>query len=155
MDDYLKIGALARLSGLSERTLRYYEELGIITPARTDGRTRLYSKKDIEVAKVANNLRELDIPLETIQAIASKRRKFKTGEQSSLAMAELLETLSSDLNERASKIISLQSDLITTMRLLRSCRNCKNKPSPTGCPTCPLEINEDTPQIVSLIWQNP
>jgi len=42
------IGVAARLLGLHQQTLRMYERLGLVSPARISGRTRLYSQADIE-----------------------------------------------------------------------------------------------------------
>ncbi len=44
MDKLVGIGAAAKLSGLSERTLRYWESLGLITPTRMPSGHRKYSK---------------------------------------------------------------------------------------------------------------
>ncbi len=37
-----------RLTGLTDRQIRYYEQTGLVVPARTPGRQRLYSQEDIE-----------------------------------------------------------------------------------------------------------
>ena len=42
------IGVAARLVGLHQQTLRMYERLGLVSPARISGRTRLYSQADIK-----------------------------------------------------------------------------------------------------------
>jgi len=42
------IGVAAELVGVHPRTLRIYEEEGLISPARTEGNTRRYSEADIE-----------------------------------------------------------------------------------------------------------
>ncbi|NIR43469.1 MAG: heavy metal-responsive transcriptional regulator [Gammaproteobacteria bacterium] len=43
-----RIGDIARLSGLSVDTLRYYEKTGVLPPvARTTGGTRLYTERDL------------------------------------------------------------------------------------------------------------
>ena len=152
-DKHLKIGGLARLSGLSERTLRHYEELGIITPIRTDGGTRLYREGDVEVARVAQRMRDLDIPVEIIRTIATRRRDFSTGDQSSTAMIEILEDLAEDLGVRAAKTLSLQNELIRTVRLLQGCRGCQNRPNPKSCPECPMEKSPDRSSVSRLIWQ--
>lgn len=151
--DLMKIGRLAKLSGLSERTIRHYERLGIIKPARSDGGTRFYGRREIEIAEVAHRMRELDIPVETIRTIATKRREFSTGDQSSAAMVEILEGLVDELGERISKTLSLQEEMIQTARLVRGCRGCKNKPAPATCPRCPMETAEDPPALARLIWQ--
>lgn len=152
-EKFLKIGGLARQCGLSERTLRYYEQLGIITPTRTAGGTRLYRESDVEVAIVAQRMRDLDIPVELIRSIATKRREFPTGDQSGAAMTKILEAQIDKLGERASKVLSLQDEMIRTVRLLQGCRGCENKPSPEDCPDCPMEKAEDRPAVVQLIWQ--
>jgi MerR family transcriptional regulator, repressor of the yfmOP operon len=55
--DLLSIGAAASLLGVSERALRYYQQLGLITPCgRTAGGMRRYSEEDL--ARVAR-IREL------------------------------------------------------------------------------------------------
>jgi len=45
---YLRIDQVAARTGLTKRTLRYYEEIGLLAPpARTEGNYRLYSAADI------------------------------------------------------------------------------------------------------------
>lgn len=43
------ISIAAELVGVHPRTLRIYEETGLVIPARTEGNTRLFSNADIEV----------------------------------------------------------------------------------------------------------
>lgn len=52
----LGIGAAALHAGVSERALRYYQQLGLLTPACTTGGLRRYSERDL--ARVAR-IREL------------------------------------------------------------------------------------------------
>ena len=47
-EDLMQIGKFAKLTGSNLRTLRYYEELGLIEPAsRSDGGFRLYSRNQL------------------------------------------------------------------------------------------------------------
>jgi DNA-binding transcriptional MerR regulator len=55
-DRLLGIGAAAQQAGVSERALRYYQQLGLLTPACTSGGLRRYSEADL--ARVAH-IREL------------------------------------------------------------------------------------------------
>jgi MerR family transcriptional regulator, repressor of the yfmOP operon len=48
---YYQIDEVAEKTGLTKRTLRYYEELGIISPIRKESKYRLYSDEDIEMLK--------------------------------------------------------------------------------------------------------
>jgi len=57
---YLQIGEAANRAGLTQRTLRYYEELGLFKPAnRMDGGFRLYSADDMERIEYVKNLRDV------------------------------------------------------------------------------------------------
>ena len=59
-NSYLQIGEAADRSGLTQRTLRYYEEKGLLKPpSRMDGGFRLYSSEDIERIERIKELRDL------------------------------------------------------------------------------------------------
>lgn len=48
----LKIDDVAKLTGLTKRTIRYYEEIGLIAPpVRSEGGYRLYTEADVEQIK--------------------------------------------------------------------------------------------------------
>lgn len=150
----MKIGDLAAKSGLSERTLRHYEGLGIIRPRRSAGGTRHYGEADLAIARTIHNLRELDIPVDVIRAIATTREQFETGDQSSRAMTGVLEDLIDQLGERAAKTLALQDELIRAARLVAGCRGCRNRPNPSACPDCPLETGRAESPLVGLIWRD-
>lgn len=57
---YLQIGEAADRLGLTQRTLRYYEEKGLLhAPERMDGGFRLYSDEDIERLERIKELKDL------------------------------------------------------------------------------------------------
>ena len=57
---YLQIGEAASRAGMTQRTLRYYEELGLLSPAsRMEGGFRLYSAEDMERIEYIKNLRDV------------------------------------------------------------------------------------------------
>ncbi len=57
----LRIGDVARLVGTTTRTIRYYEEIGLLpeAPARPSGRHRLYSDADVERLRELMRLKDL------------------------------------------------------------------------------------------------
>ncbi|HWQ73652.1 MAG TPA: MerR family transcriptional regulator [Desulfitobacteriaceae bacterium] len=64
------INRIARLAGITLRTLRYYDKIGLLTPsARTDAGYRLYSEEDFERLQQVLFFRELDFPLAKIKEI--------------------------------------------------------------------------------------
>lgn len=59
MDDDAKIYVIsvaAQLAGMHPQTLRQYDRLGLVQPARTRGRGRRYSKRDIEMLREVQRL---------------------------------------------------------------------------------------------------
>ncbi|MGH3913491.1 MAG: MerR family transcriptional regulator, partial [Pseudonocardiaceae bacterium] len=62
-----KVGQLARLTGLTVRTLHHYDSLGLLRPsARTPSGHRLYDEDDVRRLYRIVAMRELGLPLETI-----------------------------------------------------------------------------------------
>ncbi len=149
----MKIGDLARNSGLTERMLRHYESLGIIAPDRSSGGTRHYSSQDVEIARLTHRLRELDVPLDTIAAIARERRTHATGEASGLAVGELLEALAQHLAEKAEKSLALHRMVTEASRAVRACRGCQNEPGPATCPDCPMNEAAEQNAVAAMVWQ--
>ncbi len=64
----MQIGAVAELTGLSLRTIRYYEEVGLVVPsARSQGGFRLYSASDVERLQVIMHMKPLDFTLDDMR----------------------------------------------------------------------------------------
>ena len=58
-NDYLKIGDVARLVGLSPTVIRMWGSLGLAQPRRTASRYRLYTHEDVRLLKRASFLRKV------------------------------------------------------------------------------------------------
>lgn len=59
-DEYVRIEQIASRVGLTKRTLRYYEEIGLLAPpTRTEGGYRLYSEQDVQRLLRIKRLRDL------------------------------------------------------------------------------------------------
>src|SRR5690349_18595926 len=56
---YLKIGDVARLTGVSPSVIRSWESLGLTRPQRTASRYRLYTSEDVKILKRARFLRRV------------------------------------------------------------------------------------------------
>ena len=67
----LQIGEAAERVGLSLRTVRYWEEVGLVTPsARSIGRFRLYSEADVERLLLLKQMKPLGLTLEEMRELA-------------------------------------------------------------------------------------
>lgn len=67
-DKLLSIGEVSRMKGVSPKSLRYYEQLGILTPARVDKHSgyRYYAMSQMIVVDVIITCVELGIPLKSL-----------------------------------------------------------------------------------------
>jgi MerR family transcriptional regulator, heat shock protein HspR len=64
------ISVAARLVGVHEQTLRYYERAGLVEPARSKGRIRLYSMHDLErVRQIRRLTDEMGVNLAGVEVI--------------------------------------------------------------------------------------
>ena len=67
---HMQIGEVAALTGLSLRTLRYYEEVGLVTPsARSAGGFRLYTAVDVDRFELVKRMKPLDFSLEDMRGL--------------------------------------------------------------------------------------
>jgi len=65
-----KVKELATLAGISSRTLRYYDSIGLLSPAKTDGSGyRIYGPEEVDKLQIILFYRELDLPLEEIKEL--------------------------------------------------------------------------------------
>ena len=64
---------ISELTGISVRTLHYYDEIGLLKPTqKSDAGYRLYDDRALEILQQILFFREFDIPLKEIKAVAEK-----------------------------------------------------------------------------------
>jgi DNA-binding transcriptional MerR regulator len=67
---HAQIGEVAERTGLSLRTIRYYEEVGLVTPSsRTTGGFRLYSELEVSRLLLIKRMKPLDFSLEDMREV--------------------------------------------------------------------------------------
>ncbi|QQE81449.1 MerR family transcriptional regulator [Alicyclobacillus sp. SO9] len=76
MDTTFTIQQVAKITGLSVHTLRYYERIGLLAPVdRLDSGYRCYSNKDIEWIEFLNRLRFTGMSIRKMQQFAALLRQ--------------------------------------------------------------------------------
>ena len=87
------ISIAARILGVQTHTLRYYEKIGIIEPARSRGGIRLYSERDMDLLRRVKTLMdELGINLAGVEVILRmSQRMTELGQHIEELEAELEE----------------------------------------------------------------
>lgn len=71
------ISVASEILGIHPQTLRQYERLGLVIPARLDGKNRLYSENDIEKLKFITYLtRDMGVNLAGVEIIISMQEQI-------------------------------------------------------------------------------
>lgn len=78
------IGVVRQLTGLTDRQIRYYEETGLVIPARTAGHQRLYSPWEVERLKEIRDLLAEGFTIKTIKALFGRRGEKPPARHTSL-----------------------------------------------------------------------
>ncbi len=105
-------GEIAKLCGVSVRTVQYYDTRNILSPsALSEGGRRLYSEEDLRRMKLICFLRELDLPINTIGQLLKEEHPEDV---ISLILEEQEKTLRAEISEkqqRVNKLTDLQRQL--------------------------------------------
>ena len=150
---FFKIGEVAEMLNTTLRTIRYYEEEGLLLPQRTDGGTRLYSEHHVDRLKAILHLTESGFSLDVIGLIGNTRKTCSTGDEGSKKVTELIDRAISEIDEKMSDLNTLRSDLKASRKLVAKCKGCRNEPSSRGCPECPVNKNLGKIEALNLIWE--
>lgn len=88
MDTHLSIDEVARRTGLTAHTLRYYERIGLIAPVRRAGGQRRYAASDLAWIDFLLRLRATRMPVGQMQAFARLRSRGDASAGDRCAMLE-------------------------------------------------------------------
>ena len=99
-------GELAKLCGVTVRTVQYYDTRGILIPSElSEGGRRLYQEDDLKRLKVICFLRELDLPINAISQILTDEHPEKV---ISLLIEQQENALSDEISKKQEKLEKLR-----------------------------------------------
>lgn len=140
----MRIGDLARRAGTTMRTIRYYEERGLLSPkARTKGGFRLYEEEELKRLHLIRSLQQLDIPLVQVKALFDQRSRGKPAAEIVPGMLRVLRAQLTALEENIQRCRTMQESVLRTMEILRTCAQCTRVPGPENCGSCPMITSLD------------
>lgn len=105
----MQIQELAKITGVSAKTIRYYEEIGLIPrPARGENNYRQYDEQDVERLRLVAGARRLDLSLEEIREILALRDRR---EAPCRVLLKRLEHKADEIAERIRHLKQMERDL--------------------------------------------
>jgi Cu(I)-responsive transcriptional regulator len=121
----MNIGQAAKRSGLPAKTIRYYEDIGLVSAGRRDNGFRDYDDKDVHSLRFIARARGLGFTVEECRHLLAL---YKDPERSSAEVRSAAERHIADIR---AKIEELQSMEKTLHHLIHACAG-------DGRPECPI-----------------
>ena len=117
---YYQIGELANSLELSPRTIRYYEEIGLLDSVkRIEGTRRVYTDKDLQRLKFVKRLKDLGLTLSEMLELEDIYQIHRTNRKVLPRLLELLDNHAAKIDERISSLIRLKKDILNYQEKIR------------------------------------
>lgn len=112
-EEIVSIGELAKELGLTTRTLRYWEEVGIIEAVeRADGANRGYTPYYVRRIKFIMKLKDLGLTIKEMQDLYSAYGDAKRTDHMIPRLIEILDTHIDMVDEKMARLASLRKDIV-------------------------------------------
>ena len=107
-----RIGDLASRVGLTERTIRYYEELGLLESVkRLDGGVRVYTDDDVRRLKYIRKLKTLGLSLQEMLELENLYRRHRSNRNVLPRLMELLDAHLETLDVKVNELKTLRDEI--------------------------------------------
>jgi DNA-binding transcriptional MerR regulator len=147
---------MARMSNSTLRTVRFYEEEGILRPARrTDGGHRLFDKSELDRLMLVTDMRAAGLSLDEIKAILELKTAAGSGSQAAAQAVKVISARIEDLREKVAALIRLRDDLTQTVQIVSGCLVCDDEGHSKGgsCDKCSvITAHPSLPRSVRVLW---
>lgn len=148
----MKVGELARKTGKTVRALRLYEEMGLLSPARSEGNFRLYGPDEVARVYWIAKLQALGFSLPQIQGLLHTVESSSTGPDAMHSLREMFRGRLDDTRAQVEKLLQLERDLAESLAYLEGCRACSHDHEVTGCVECDgVHADQQAPSLVAGI----
>lgn len=108
----LRIGELAQRVGLTERTIRYYEELGLLDSVkRLEGGQRAYTDDDVRRLRFVQRLKALGLSLQEMLELERLYRRQRSNAEVLPRLIELLDAHLATTDERIGELGTLRDEI--------------------------------------------
>jgi MerR family copper efflux transcriptional regulator len=115
----MHIGVVAERTGMSLRTLRHYDEVGLLTPsARSEGGFRLYTSADVDRLLVIRRMKPLGFSLEEMADLLTVVAALDRDGQDPAARARLAHYVRSaqERREKLARTLDMADEFISLLR---------------------------------------
>lgn len=108
----MRIGELAQKAGVTPRTIRYYENLGLLSPNERQGKGfRYYTNTELAKLQKIDCLKSLGLTLEEITSVIDLYFEDSTGIRGKQKVLEILQTHLKETDGKITALVQFRSDL--------------------------------------------
>jgi len=149
----LTTGEMARQSSNTLRTVRFYEEEGILRPVRrTDGGHRLFDRPELERLMLVTDMRAAGLSLDEIKQILEVKQQSTMGSTAAKQATEILARRIEELRTKLAVLARLQEDLGATTNIMTTCLDCHDTSFPARCASCAVMTGPSLPRTMRVLW---
>ena len=174
-DRWYTTGEMARLSSNTLRTVRFYEEAGILQPVgRTEGGHRLFARAELDRLMLVTDMREAGLSLEEIRNLLETKKHADVGPDGARMAIDALRRYMEELQRKVEVLARLHDDLAETVDTAARSLDCvhhgasANAPGaargpsgaqldvPSRCPICEaIAADRPLPRAMRVLWALP
>jgi DNA-binding transcriptional MerR regulator len=115
------IGEIAKKLEMSQRTIRYYEEIGLLNSIkRVEGGRRIYTDEDLRRLKLIKRLKIMGMTLSEMQELEAMWTIEKSTDKVLKRLSELLENHLKRLDDRITDLDILKNEIIEYQKRIKS-----------------------------------
>ncbi len=146
----MQIGDLAAKADVTPRTIRYYEELGIVEPEeRTAGGFRLYSESQLRRLQIVQSLKDLGFGLDRIREFFNIKNGAESGGGVARALVEHLVEQERHIDDRIRQYMLMKERNKKAIEVLNGCLCCTVKACERDCHHCEVyREHEEVPDLI-------
>lgn len=149
----LTTGDMARLGATTLRTVRFYEEEGLVTPtARSEGGHRMFTVGELHKLQLIGDLREAGLSLHDIKTLFELKSGCTSADDASAQMSTILERQIDEMQRKILVLRRLREELASAVAVIRECGTCSQPKFPLRCRSCEVLERPDLPRAVRLLW---
>ena len=118
--DKMRIGEFAEQAGVTPRTIRYYEDLGLLGPNQREGQGfRYYTETELGRLKKIEVLKQLGLSLEEIGEVLPLYCDDPTGVRGKQRVLEILQSSLIETDEKIAALQRFRAELLTNIERIR------------------------------------
>lgn len=152
----LTTGEMARRSANTLRTVRFYEEEGLLKPVcRTAAGHRLFTHAEFERLTLVSDLRAVGLSLDEIREVLALKASCSPADASTSGAQALLTRRLDEIRAKLAVLTRLEQDFTASAMALGRCADSTEGTTPEACASCEDLAAEPLPRTLRILRRRP